>query len=255
MCIICRDPIRGDAIRVPCGHFYDVECLRDLFQAVIGDESLYPPRCCQQPIPLQQVRLHLDYALLNLYGEKSREFSTPNRLYCSNKNCSQFLGSRTAGPSTTRCNSCGVGTCSSCSEAAHPFMLCGDDEDAATVLQLARESGWQRCPGCHQMVELNVGCYHMTCRCRTQFCYLCAAPWKTCTCTQWDENRLVQAAEERVQNQFAEVPVPQDFERRVQVEAERLRIDHHCEHRDWAYRSGGGICPVCHHHPRVFLLV
>ncbi|KAJ1328857.1 hypothetical protein MN608_05586 [Microdochium nivale] len=29
-----------------------------------------------------------------------------------------------------------------------------------------------------------------SCRCRFEFCYLCAAQWKTCTCNEWDENRL-----------------------------------------------------------------
>lgn len=43
-----------------------------------------------------------------------------------------------------------------------------------------------------------MGCYHMTCRCKTEFCYLCKATWKTCRCVQWDERRLFRVAEERV---------------------------------------------------------
>jgi hypothetical protein len=35
-----------------------------------------------------------------------------------------------------------------------------------------------------------------------QFCYLCRARWKTCSCPQWDERRLTAAAEDRVQRQF-----------------------------------------------------
>ena len=37
------------------------------------------------------------------------------------------------------------------------------------------------------MIELNHGCFHMTCRCKTQFCYRCGAQWKTCSCPQWEE--------------------------------------------------------------------
>ena len=60
----------------------------------------------------------------------------------------------------------------------------------------------------------------MTCRCRTEFCYLCHARWKTCQCPQWDERRLLAAAEERVDAElgmgqelagvrpFAPAPVP-----------------------------------------------
>jgi hypothetical protein len=39
-------------------------------------------------------------------------------------------------------------------------------------------------------VELSTGCFHMTCRCKAQFCYLCAARWKSCACVQWNERRL-----------------------------------------------------------------
>lgn len=38
----------------------------------------------------------------------------------------------------------------------------------------------------------------MTCLCRTEFCYLCRARWKTCACPQWDEHRLLAVAEQRV---------------------------------------------------------
>jgi len=42
----------------------------------------------------------------------------------------------------------------------------------------------------------------MTCRCRTEFCYLCKALWKSCRCPQWDEARLFAAAERRVDAQL-----------------------------------------------------
>lgn len=29
------------------------------------------------------------------------------------------------------------------------------------------------------------------CRCGGEFCYLCARRWKSCSCSQWDENRLL----------------------------------------------------------------
>ncbi|KAI5987408.1 hypothetical protein F5J12DRAFT_728428, partial [Pisolithus orientalis] len=48
------------------------------------------------------------------------------------------------------------------------------------------------------LIDLNMGYYHMTCRCRTEFCYLYGAPWKVCRCPQWDECRLFAVAEQRV---------------------------------------------------------
>ncbi|PVH71728.1 hypothetical protein DL98DRAFT_387736, partial [Cadophora sp. DSE1049] len=48
------------------------------------------------------------------------------------------------------------------------------------VLQAADENGWQRCYSCRRLVELDIGCNHITCHCGAQ--YICAQRWKTCTC-------------------------------------------------------------------------
>lgn len=85
---------------------------------------------------------------------------------------------------------------------------CSEDPSAEQVITLGRAEGWARCPGCAQMIELNMGCYHMTCRCRTEFCYLCRARWKTCTCPQWDEHRLLAVAERRVDARPRQPPLP-----------------------------------------------
>ncbi|OJA08840.1 hypothetical protein AZE42_12703 [Rhizopogon vesiculosus] len=79
---------------------------------------------------------------------------------------------------------------------------CTPDTETERVLTLSRASGWLNCPGCAQMTELNMECFHMTCRCRTEFCYVCSALWKSCRCPQWDESRLLAAAELRVDAQL-----------------------------------------------------
>jgi hypothetical protein len=78
------------------------------------------------------------------------------------------------------------------------MLACPNDADTQALLQAARIAGWARCYRCRMMVELTQGCYHMTCRCRAEFCYLCAAHWKTCPCPQWDEDRLLLDAQRRV---------------------------------------------------------
>ncbi len=46
-CVICGDRLRAQrSFRAPCGDQYCHGCLRDLVQASINDESLYPVRCC-----------------------------------------------------------------------------------------------------------------------------------------------------------------------------------------------------------------
>ncbi|KAK8008489.1 hypothetical protein PG991_011040 [Apiospora marii] len=42
---------------------------------------------------------------------------------------------------------------------------------------MGEKSGWRRCYKCRNLVELNQGCTHITCRCKAQFCYICGAVW------------------------------------------------------------------------------
>ncbi|KIJ06423.1 hypothetical protein PAXINDRAFT_92030, partial [Paxillus involutus ATCC 200175] len=185
-CVICQDPIFGSEIRAPCGHHYDIACVTELFQAATRDETLYPPRCCRQNIPVAQVRPHLSQVLVTEFQQKGEEFGTLKRVYCSSPTCSRFLGAVSEGFWNGKVYNCPAPactrrTCGSCRGEHNGLThVCRTDDDAAQVLTLGRAAGWSRCPGCSQMIELNMGCFHMTCRCRTEFCYLCQERWKTC---------------------------------------------------------------------------
>jgi len=100
------------------------------------------------------------------------------------------------------------------------------------VLMGAAESNrWQRCYGCRRVVELRSGCNHMTCMCKSQFCYVCGMKWKTCNCDQWDEERLIERAENLVDNGRAPQANYQIHGRAEQVAqaVEHLREHHECE--------------------------
>lgn len=199
-CVICQDPIFGDEVLALCNHFFDIGCITDLFQSAMRDERLYPPRCCHQNIPLPQVRPHLTQAFLAEFELKAQEFGTLKRVYCAESTCSRFLGPLHDGDSSKifTCPSpkCTTTTCGKCrGRYKRPTHSCTPDAETEVVLTLSRASGWSRCPGCAQMIELSMGCFHMTCRCKTEFCYLCRALWKTCKCPQWDESRLLAPAQ------------------------------------------------------------
>ncbi|OSD06030.1 hypothetical protein PYCCODRAFT_1070477 [Trametes coccinea BRFM310] len=255
-CVICRDDIDGPVIRAPCGDTYDLDCLVSLYRAATVDETLFPPSCCRQPFNFHEVRAYMDSQLVKLVDKKAIEFGTKNRVYCHRPTCSTFLGAATASVTQLLCTTCWHYTCGHCKGAEHSATVrCTSAEDAV-VVALAEQEGWKRCPGCGHLVELSVGCYHMTCRCRHQFCYVCTAKWKTCTCAQWDEARLFTAAENRVQRQGVQPARPGapniGWNQQVAREAERLRHDHDCAHR-WRYVSDPGRCDSCGHHLRVFL--
>ena len=151
-------------------------------------------------------------ASLAKFREKTQEFGTRKRVYCAKPSCSHFLGQQYEGGLayiraprfTCTAPDCTTVTCSSCKNEVKSGSLhrCHAADADEHVLALGQRSGWARCPGCETMIELNMGCYHMTCRCRTEFCYLCRALWKTCTCPQWDEHRLLVAAQARADAQL-----------------------------------------------------
>jgi hypothetical protein len=83
------DEVALEDARAPCNHAYHTTCLKDLFMAAMRDESLMPPRCCRQEIPLGLARL--TKLETENFEAKKLEFSTSDRLYCSRPTCSTFI--------------------------------------------------------------------------------------------------------------------------------------------------------------------
>ncbi|EDR00737.1 uncharacterized protein LACBIDRAFT_312942 [Laccaria bicolor S238N-H82] len=265
-CTICGEQVRvRDSLHTPCDHFYCRGCVVDLVETFTRDESLYPLRCCQQPIPPENIMTFVSSRLQILFTAKSREFGTPSqrRIYCAVPTCSAFLGSSEGVPaaSTFPCPKCRGLTCVYCKQPGHPNEACKEDPAAQLTQELralASSEHWQTCPGCNAIVELEQGCYHMTCRCRTEFCYLCAVRWKECPCVQWDEGRLLAAARRQARNELgARFPAvqPAVFERRVEERRRELRDNHDCVRHNWQFRQGGGRCEGCSFTLRDYLLI
>ncbi|EGX95839.1 IBR finger domain protein [Cordyceps militaris CM01] len=178
------------ATRVPCGHAYCPDCLTSLFEGATTDESLFPPRCCRQPIPLDAAKSWLPRGLITEFERKQLEFTTANRTYCSNTKCSLFIPPKDIASDRAHCQSCNEWTCTICKSAQHNDM-CPDDPSKAEFVALKEENAWQQCFGCKNLVGLTSGCNHVTCRCGKQFCYECGDEWRTCSCEQWEERRII----------------------------------------------------------------
>ncbi|KAH7916168.1 hypothetical protein BJ138DRAFT_1169480 [Hygrophoropsis aurantiaca] len=250
-CIICGDRISSTrSFRAPCSHHYCLGCIRDLAEASTRDETLYPLRCCKQQLPMDNVMRLLPSPLVDLVQLKSIEFSTPaaSRVYCCNRTCSIYLGGASDDKTDIVCSKCDTAICSACKNPAHPGEECTDNIMTLEVKALAATQGWQTCPTCNAIIELKQGCYHMTCRCSAQFCYLCTALWKTCQCRQWDEERLENEAARR------DAVLPGVQLGRVFQQMEELRINHECLDHTWRFRHGGGQCDECGDFLPVFLM-
>ncbi|KAG7286790.1 hypothetical protein NEMBOFW57_009106 [Staphylotrichum longicolle] len=133
----------------------------DLFQASLSDESLFPPRCCGQPIPLDSCRAHLPAKLAGEFLAKKTEMETPNRTYCHQATCSAFISQQFIDGEVGTCVRCSKTTCVLCKRASHEGD-CPHDPAAQELLRVAAENGWQRCYSCRRLVELDHGCNHMS---------------------------------------------------------------------------------------------
>ncbi|KAK1721081.1 IBR finger domain-containing protein [Colletotrichum lupini] len=241
---------------LPCKHNYCRDCLRTLFQLSLTDESLFPPRCCRQPIPIDDnnIRAFLPSQLIGSFRAKELELLTPDRTYCHRPTCSRFIPKEFTRGDIGTCPACQHETCLMCKCAGHGEQDCTQDTQTQALLEVAAANGWQRCFGCRRVVELDHGCNHMTCPCGAQFCYLCGERWKTCTCAQWNEERLVARANAIVDRRADALHLDAAARaQRVEREAHNLVENHQCVHPTWRSRSGGFRCEECHDFLREFI--
>jgi hypothetical protein len=161
-CESCREDVKFfDVARLSCRHEFCRACLEELFKMSMTDESLFPPRCCRQPIIMANVRIFLRPELVRNFEKKRVEFETSGRTYCHSPRCSAFIDSSNIDGEVATCPECSLATCTICKEASHDGD-CPKDTSLQQVLDTAGEHGWQRCYNCWRVVELSYGCNHMT---------------------------------------------------------------------------------------------
>ncbi|KAH6972053.1 hypothetical protein BKA56DRAFT_646182 [Ilyonectria sp. MPI-CAGE-AT-0026] len=229
---------------LPCDHKYCQDCVVRLYTDALTDESLFPPRCCRQPIPIDLAKPLLPPRLV---GAKEQELNTPNRTYCHRPACSTFIPVQLIVADKGTCPNCEATTCVTCKAAAHQGEDCPNDETTQQLLELAQQQGWRQCYSCHRLVELNLGCNHITCKCKAEFCYECGRKWKTCRCKHFREDRLIARADAIIdRDPHAANLTGQPREERRQREMRNLVQNHECYHQNWTYRGAGHRCEECH---------
>ncbi|THX15552.1 hypothetical protein D6D13_02342 [Aureobasidium pullulans] len=154
------------SFKAPCDrHFFCFECLANFFEYTIGDESLYPPKCCDTEISLDNVKKLLDDKLVARYEKKKIEYDTEptKRTYCHGLKCNTVIPGSSIENDVATCSDCGKRTCTICKEKSHRGD-CPKDEDTQSLLDMAEKEGWQRCYNtkCHRVVALTIGCNHIT---------------------------------------------------------------------------------------------
>lgn len=208
-CTGCLDEFaESETAKLPCSHSYCKQCLTKLVVTALQNESSYPPKCCLTEIPLQTALLPLDTKQREIFKEKAAEYSVPaqQRWYCPGPKCLRWIAPDKVQRNrngSQRCPHCASKICSICRGLAHDKSAdCPQDFGLKETISLAELEGWRRCFSCRALVEVRAqyayavlanahqrttGCRHMTCKCGSQFCYVCGAKWRTCHCTEVDE--------------------------------------------------------------------
>jgi len=160
-CVCCGDGPPALTVEIPCGDLYCVDCLRRLFNKSTKDETLFPPRCHKKEIPPALVIEHLSEDEIARFTAAQEEFSTNDRIYCSKQSCSTFIFSRDIQAEAAKCKECDTITCTICKQQEH-VGDCPEDTTVKETLALAVDNNWRRCGTCQRIVELSMGCYHIT---------------------------------------------------------------------------------------------
>ena len=159
-CIVCMENA-ADVMTAPCGDSYCKDDISQLFEQSLIDESLFPPRCCRQVIPLDMAKPFLSSEVASRFETQFTELSTPNRTYCHNKDCARFVPPSRIANEKASCENCDQVTCAVCKGASHDGD-CPEDPAHQSFLATAHAAGFQTCYNCNRMVELNFGCNHIT---------------------------------------------------------------------------------------------
>ncbi|KAM5356211.1 hypothetical protein ACJ41O_002857 [Fusarium nematophilum] len=236
-CVSCLDDFHPkDVIKVPC-HSYCHDCFVRLVSAAVQNEQQWPPKCCLNKIPFKTIVRFIPPDLKKRVDERSKEWEIPvsERVYCSQPSCGLWVRPKRIDPSRRQglCDKSHI-TCTICRGPGHAEEECPQDNDMNLTNMLAEEEGWKRCFSCNALVEHREACQHMTCRCGTQFCYVCCRRWRTCSCTMemlnaHKEGAAARRAERRSKEQAEAEELRQillqieEFEREEALKAELLR--------------------------------
>ncbi|KAI5782617.1 hypothetical protein EDC01DRAFT_619061, partial [Geopyxis carbonaria] len=181
-CEICTDEVsQFQVVELRCNHTFCLSCLAEMFKRAITSADNYPPRCCE-PIPISYATEALTATELETFFEVDRKLKANNSttVYCFRESCGRPLPSHHIEGRIGVCLDCNELTCAMCTKKYHGDAWCQDDPDAQALIEVAKKNRWQRCYQCWRIVELKHGCYHITCRCHAQFCYVCGTKWKRC---------------------------------------------------------------------------
>lgn len=198
-CVICLDEIDvGQIFSVDgCLHRYCFSCMNQHVEVKLLNGML--PKCphegCNSELKIETSRKFLTPKLIEIMSLRLEEASIPvtEKIYCPYPDCSALMSKsevleyskRTLFGTAERlgvrkCSKCENLFCINCKVPWHSNTSCLDYKRRnpyppaadAKLKTLADENLWRQCVKCNHMIELESGCYHMTCRCLISFMHI-----------------------------------------------------------------------------------
>jgi hypothetical protein len=163
-CCACREDFRLAEVTVlDCEHQYCGACLKRVIMraAVEKDLAYLPPRCCGTALPYTLITKSLNEEEMEDFRNAEEEKATRNKTYCTNPDCGRFIAPRYIRAGEATCPRCKAQTCAMCKNRFHEND-CPADPDLQATLRLGEAQQWQRCFSCRALVEIDMGCNHMT---------------------------------------------------------------------------------------------
>jgi hypothetical protein len=163
------------------------------------DKITCPQNDCKAQMTTEQIMLYAEERTLDRYlnwVNKQAVESSEDHLGCASPDCDFSCDIAKASYSWMTSSECHERTCTECEtlwhlgfsheenreavrraeEAAAAAERQANDELSTSYIQKA----FKACPRCHNQIEKNGGCEHMTCRapgCRHEFCWVCLADY------------------------------------------------------------------------------
>lgn len=176
------------AISPSCAHRSNVckPCLKTCIEAALSSKttttSSPPPKCpeCPSEITFEYVQKEFP-TLASAYSDhllRTYLLSIPEYRPCLKPSCpgGQLHSSRSDQPIVT-CPLCSAKSCFTCRIPWHASRTCAEVENEDRANEELLEKLAKVCPSCGARVEKVDGCDHMTCRCKSEWCWICRASY------------------------------------------------------------------------------
>ncbi|OVA06917.1 zinc finger protein [Macleaya cordata] len=195
-CGICMEGIPKDEMfmNTKCSHTFCSDCVSKHIAAKIQENNI-TVRClqlkCKETLEPHMCRTIIPKQVFDRWGDAISEslILASQKIYCPFKDCSALLVNE--GDEVIReaeCPLCFRLFCAQCKVPWHSEIKCEDfqklnknerAQEDIMFMKLAKNKNWKRCPNCKIYVEKKDGCWHITCRCKFEFCYDCGSSWST----------------------------------------------------------------------------